>query len=245
MRYKFRILFFTALFCAAVPAKAEPPVHYFCSALPLLATKVQDCSENQLFSQAANACLQKLENQIQAENLMLSQAMLLNSTAAASAQSGRMENNSKNINALQLSMQKLIEEARHARREIVSYSENFVYAGPISKENAERLHMVKFLRSFNCHSEPLGELVKVVGKLDQKVAEMQKVTKAALTLEATTAANIKKIDASSVTQSASNRSPASSSGPAAGGPKPASRQGPSTITGEVGKSDRALQKLSK
>lgn len=234
-----------ALLCAPSFALANGN-DSFCYPLTELAEKVRNCGHNQAFAKAANLCLEKIEKETSAQQAILAQAMMLNTAAAAaSSQGGRMENNIQNLTAMRATLENLISQARKARQEVVQYSEHFVYAGPVSQDLATRLNLHKILRKFECHRLPLGELVTVVEKIDEKVKELRTSRDSALALEARTAANKKTVDSTSLTQKASGtRTPASASAPA-GGPKPAAKQKASNITGEIKDSNRELQKVTK
>lgn len=220
------------------------PVNY-CFSLSELASQVKDCQENVYFAKAAQNCLGKIEKDIEAQKLTLSGLMLQNTAAAASAQAGRIANNSQNLASLQASIDTLMGYALQARQEVISYSENFVYAGPISREMAQKLKLERFLQKIPCYKRNRAAIAQVVNVIDQRVEEFRKVGNTARANQAVDSANLKRLDAGSLAAPVSNRAPASVSAPAKLPPK--AKQGPSSITGteKIGESDRALQRLSR
>lgn len=243
-----RIAFLVCLIAALPPfAYASEPAPPVCPPIAELSKEVRDCSQNHFYTLAALHCLDKLEREIDAKKASLALLMTASSAAAGSAQAARLENNGQNISDLLGAIDNLTERAERARKEIIVYSENFVYAGPISKSMAEKLRMVRYLSMFDCYAVSRSGLGKVVQILDGHLAEFRKVTASARPLLARTAAAVRKVDSSSVNAPVSNRAPASAGAPVYAAPPPKAKQGPSDISGtdKIGESNRALQKLTK
>jgi hypothetical protein len=223
-------------------AKKEPPPSY-CHGMDKLAEVVVNCVENKYFAQASEACLEKIEKEIQAKQQILSAAMLLNNANTASAQGARLTNNSANLTEMILTLNDLKADAQKARAEILAYSQNFVYPGPMTRETARKLGLEGVLSSFRCHANNMKKLVETVKRVDRRIEEFQKSEKAARALEATTNQYVQRVDGSSMTQSVSGRAPASVRNGAPAMEKKTHPQGKPTITGEIGESDRALQEI--
>ncbi len=217
------------LFLALHPA-AFAETKSYCKALPELTSGVKDCQQNVYFAKSAQLCLDKMEKQIQSEQAFLNALMLLNNTATASSQSARIRNNSTNLTGLRATMEKLMADARTVRQEIVEYSKYFVYAGPISQAKAQQLNLEGYLQKFKCFSRNREALAQVVKIVDERIAEFDKVTKAAAGLEAQDSAHLEQLNASTVNVTAKGHAPASSPVP---GPsvKGSSENSSSTITG--------------
>jgi hypothetical protein len=245
---KLPYLLLIALAACALPTRgfASVPVNY-CVSLDDLAHKVKTCSANVLYAKAAQICVEKLERDIDAQKAMLALAMGLTSQHTADAQGARIENNSRNLADLRAGIETLEGYAAHARAEVVNYSENFLYAGKISKPMAAKLGIEKTLRKFHCFSSNRAALGQVVGILDGRLAEFKKLKGSALAMEAKDTANLKKLDSGSLTSAVSNRAPAATGAPRLASPPPVAKKGPSSITGteKIGESERALQKLQK
>jgi len=137
---------------------------------------------------------------------------------------------------------KLKTAARQARAEIIFYSQNFTYAGPISKKMAVELNLVSFAEKFSCFADNRDSLVESVKVIDKRIEELVKTEQVARTLEATGNQYVKSLDATSVNGKASARAPASAKAPGSPSLKPVAKTGPSSITGteKIGESDRAL-----
>jgi hypothetical protein len=219
----------------------------YCYSLPLLAEKVNNCSKNKLFAQAAKACLDKMENDIDAQQQILAQAMQLNNSAAASAQGARITNNSTNLVEMKQTIRDLQAAALKARAEIILYSQNFTYPGPMSKKKAAQLRMEKILQQFSCFSDPRDSLAENIKLIDQRIMELRKTEKDAQILEKTGNQYVESLKAGREIKAAGTRAPASTGAPAIDKVKRAPKHGPSSITGthKIGESDRALQKLEK
>jgi hypothetical protein len=229
-------LFAACLAFAPGRARGEAPPPY-CVDLSELASKVKDCQQNSYFLAAAQKCLAKLEKEIDANQALLSAAMLLRNASTASAQSARIENNDGNLANLQSTLDDLEGQAAKARAEVLAYSHNFVYAGPITQEKAEKYHLVRFLQNFQCFSRNYKGLGQVIETINQHVADFKKAAAAAKAMQAADSAHLKNLDATTLTTAAHGRE-TTARAPASATVRKVPGGTPSTITGTDKKKDK-------
>ena len=200
----------------------------YCTSLPKLSSMVKDCQQNVFFVKAARNCTDRLEQQIQTQQSLLAAAMAVNQANAASAQSGRMANSAQNLSQMQATLTNLENQATAARAEIVAYSENFTYAGPIGHEMAQSLGIEKYLKGFGCFADNQDLLKIEVKAMNRDIASLDKARLGAAQLAATTKASQQSLTGSMSNNMVHGRAPASAG---ASVPQGQSIQPASSITG--------------
>lgn len=230
---------FSLLFLS-FPVRAHAEDEPVCLALPAIKELVQLCEQNSFYVRAAEACVKKLEAEIEVQKNLLAASMAIANASAVSGQQAQMDNHAQNVAQMEATILRLEDRARKAHAEMRAYGNSFMYAGSLSPETAARLHIEEYLQGFTCFAENRDQLKKSMQQVEDRVSQLDRSLEASRKLKMANDKNAKNLDASSSNAVAHGRAPAE----AVHVPKGTSANSTSSITGDTNRaSDRALRKL--
>lgn len=176
----------------------------FCQARSQILAKIAYCEENDFFVKAADACLQKLEQEILKEKKLLEVTFQKNAKASKTAQDGKILNTKSDLTATELSFQNLLTTANVAKQNITLYKTSLAYSGNPTEAmlatNGLRAHLQKVW----CYSDNLSALNNRLERLETKIGEIKKSREETLSLLKSSEAKISRLEGGAATISSGN-----------------------------------------
>ncbi len=144
----------------------------YCADLSAFSSQQRTCGKNFNFVVAANGCLAKLSQEIEQKKAQLVQLMAQSNASVAGAQGATFSGNNSNLAQAESVLANLLLEAAVARANLVGYEQALDLPGPISKDQAARLHILGLLERVPCFKNNYKGISQDIATVDAKTAEL-------------------------------------------------------------------------
>lgn len=160
----------------------------FCEDPARINQQVQDCSDNERFSEAAVLCLEKFEAAISLAKGAVNAGSAMNSAASKSQQSSKQTNAKKDYQLSKATLNTLISQAKAAQEETSKYFDGVVWPEDFDNEELTG-DLDEFLKSESCYQDNRELIGKVLGNFDNYISQLIAAKEQGETLEAGTKGN--------------------------------------------------------
>lgn len=159
-----------SLLIPSLAGAAEKP---YCVPLAEVDSQVEFCYQNEFYTQAAELCLQKLQNDVNQTQAQLARGFTRNDAASASAQRLKQQNMKQDLHETNVGFLGLLARAKRARAELSAYVRTMILPGAPSEDIASDPVIFAIMSRSACYANNRVRLEQQIADLDKKISELQ------------------------------------------------------------------------
>lgn len=165
-------MLFLALMLSTTGFAAEKKLPGLCASLKSVDAQVRDCEDNDVFSQAAVACLRRLEKEIKDAKASLGLSEAVQSVVGQSAQAKMFSAAGTNYADAGRKLDRLLQMGAQSIQEVMGYRQRIAWPEDWDEPEAVGNDLDAYLASSSCYQDAKKNLEGVVASMDEHMRSL-------------------------------------------------------------------------